>query len=155
MIAATEKDCWFTPRSILDRLGSFDLDPANSMPEKFPTAAKHYGPSEDGLRQIWIGRVWLNPPFSNARPWIRKLIEHGNGIALVFCRSDAVWFLDAVQAATVCLLVKGRIEFQRTDGKSSRCPLGCVLLAFGEPNAERLKASGLAGVYVESCRSTR
>lgn len=78
----TDKDAWFTPRSILDELGKFDLDPANSTPENHPTADKHFGPAEDGLIQDWTGRVWLNPPFSNARPFIEKLIEHGDGIAL-------------------------------------------------------------------------
>lgn len=144
----TDKDAWFTPRSILDELGKFDLDPANSTPENHPTADKHFGPAEDGLIQDWTGRVWLNPPFSNARPFIEKLIEHGDGIALVFCRVDALWFQKAAAAADLVLFIAGRISFVRPDGKLSRCPLGCVLLAFGVSNAAVLSNAKIKGLLM-------
>src|SRR5262245_41355882 len=99
----SDKDKWYTPRYVLDPLGYFDLDPCNDAPEQFPVAEYHFTPSDDGLQWPRWGRVWLNPPFSNARPWIDKLAEHGNGIALVFCRSDAIWFHRAITAASACL----------------------------------------------------
>ena len=100
ILRSSSSDEWYTPRWLLDQLGIFDLDPANSNAKRFPTARRHIGQEEDGLSHQWRGRVWLNPPFSAARPWIERLIEHGNGIALVFFRSDAVWFHRAMLAAS-------------------------------------------------------
>ena len=146
--AAGSSDCWFTPRSLIDSLGRFDTDPCNSMPGQFPTAATHYGPAEDGLSKEWAGRVWLNPPFSDARPWVEKLSKHGNGILLCFARVDAVWFQRAVAAAGAVFFMKGRVEFSRPTGRGSRCPLGCVLIPFGSENRAAIKAAELPGIFL-------
>ena len=150
--SSSSSDCWYTPRWLLDALGPFDLDPANSEPDRFPTAKRHLGPDVDGLSQPWGGdeRIWLNPPFSNARPWIDRLAEHGNGIALVFCRSDAVWFHRAVQSAGGMFMMKGRVQFTRPDGSGSRCPLGCVLLPFGANNRAAIRKAKLQGVWCDA-----
>lgn len=59
-----------------------------SSRELWQTAKIMYNKSDDGLTKEWAGRVWLNPPYS--RPligqFVRKLAEHGNGIALLFNR---------------------------------------------------------------------
>ena len=84
-------DEWYTPKEILDALGKFDLDPCAPIHPLWPTAEVMYDQNIDGLSQIWEGRVWLNPPYS--RPlielFVRKLAEHGNGIALLFNRCDS------------------------------------------------------------------
>ena len=86
-------DEWYTPKEILDALGKFDLDPCAPIRPLWPTAEVMYDQNIDGLSQIWEGRVWLNPPYS--RPlielFVRKLAEHGNGIALLFnrCRTSS------------------------------------------------------------------
>jgi phage N-6-adenine-methyltransferase len=147
---AISTDDWYTPRSIIDKLGRFDLDPANGYPGRYPTADRHYGPDDNGLAQQWFGRVWLNPPFSNAGPWALKMAAHGNGIMLVFCRSDALWFQNAMRAANLALLVAGRINFMRPGQENSRCPLGSVLLAYGSFNCDCLLSSGIAGLFVKS-----
>jgi hypothetical protein len=50
-----------------------------------------YNKNDDGLKQEWKGRVWLNPPYS--RPliecFVKRMAEHGNGIALLFNRCDS------------------------------------------------------------------
>ena len=68
-------DEWLTPKWILDRLGSFDLDPCASVERPWPTAARHYTVKEDGLLQRWEGVVWCNPPYGRAAaPWPAKLV---------------------------------------------------------------------------------
>lgn len=140
-------DEWYTPPQIIRALGHFDLDPARGPECKNETAAKHY--ATDGLDRPWFGRVWLNPPFSNARPWILKMVEHGNGIALVFVRTDAKWFQDAIKAAGSVFLFHGRISFIRPDSTVSRCPLGCALIPFGAENRAAVAAAKLDGVLLD------
>jgi len=55
-----KNDTWLTPPEIWTKLGHFDTDPA--CPEFMcqPIATCCYSPSDDGLRQKWTGRVWLN-----------------------------------------------------------------------------------------------
>ena len=45
-----------------------------------------YDRNMDGLSLKWEGRVWLKPPYSRPliEQFVRKLAEHGNGIALLF-----------------------------------------------------------------------
>ena len=141
-------DEWYTPPEIVKALGVFDLDPSTS-PLAPRHARKQYFAEHNGLAQQWAGRVWLNPPFSDARPWINKLREHGNGIALVFARTDARWFQEAITAAGCVFLMHGRIPFHRPNSaERSRCPLGCVLIPFGPNNLIAIAKSGLRGVLL-------
>ncbi len=62
------KTCeWGTPRFIVDSahvvMGGIDLDPASSAYHNQTVEAKAYFTKEDdGLKQRWHGRVFLNPP---------------------------------------------------------------------------------------------
>lgn len=81
-----------------DALGEFDLDPCAPMRPLWRTARVMYNKEQDGLKQKWEGRVWLNPPYS--RPtiehFITRMVEHNNGIALLFNRLDNKMFQDVV-----------------------------------------------------------
>ncbi|HVI40922.1 MAG TPA: DNA N-6-adenine-methyltransferase, partial [Anaerovoracaceae bacterium] len=82
---------WLTPKWLLDELGEFDLDPcAAPNPRPFPTAKKMITEADEcGLKASWHGRVWLNPPYGKQiGPWLEKLKSHGDGIALVFARTE-------------------------------------------------------------------
>src|SRR5690349_17616072 len=86
-------DEWLTPPSLIAALGSFDLDPCSPRVRPWDTAAKHYNVEDDGLRQEWRGRVWLNPPYSDAGKWLGRLANHGQGTALIFARTETrLWF---------------------------------------------------------------
>ena len=84
---ATEKDEYSTPKEILspvrDALGGrFDLDPAsNGRAQGNVGAMEFYSrrpavgrAGDDGLALAWRGVVWLNPPYSDPRPWVEKLV---------------------------------------------------------------------------------
>jgi len=116
------------PPHLLRRLGHFDLDPC----PLFGTG---------GLEMEWVGRVWLNPPYSLVGPFMKKLAEHGNGMALIFGRTDTRWFHDHVFAhATSILFIKGRIRFFTPEGVEAKWNGGAasVLIAYGEYNHEVL-----------------
>ena len=147
----TGTDEWLTPREVISELGAFDLDPCSPVDRPWPTAERHFTLEDDGLSQCWSGRVWLNPPYSEVGRWIRRLAEHGNGIALVFARTETVWFQEAVfKKATGILFVRNRIHFCRVDGSPSKYNSGApsVLVAYGDMNAEAIRASDIRGTYL-------
>jgi len=55
--------------------GTVTTDPA-WHPDSFSRAAITYTKEQRGDLQPWLGRVWLNPPWSNPGPWVELLIEH-------------------------------------------------------------------------------
>ena len=144
-------DEWFTPASILTSIGlRYSLDVCSpGAGETHVHADRHLTITDDGLTTPWHGTVWMNPPYSDVQPWMRKLADHGDGIALVFNRTDTVWFQEAfIEAAVVCF-VAGRIKFiNGITGSASGTPgTGSALLAFGDTAAQALLQSGL-GVCV-------
>jgi hypothetical protein len=146
-------DVWLTPPEILAVLGSFDLDPcAAPEPRPWPTARRMISRPDDGLSAEWLGRVWLNPPYSReAVRWIQRLADHGHGTALVFARTETAWFVDQVwRRASALLFMHGRVHFHRPDGSRSPDNAGApsVLAAYGVSDAERLESSGLRGSFV-------
>lgn len=143
-------DEWLTPPEILRALGTFDLDPCSPVTRPWPTAAEHYTVADDGLSLPWIGRVWCNPPFGReAVKWLRRLREHGNGIALIPARTETAMFYGEVwgHAHAVCF-IKGRPHFHYVDGRRAPFNSGApiALIAYGDTNAVVLRLSGLGHV---------
>lgn len=93
--------------------------------------------------------VWLNPPYGRQTGvWLDRLSKHGNGIALVFARTDTAMFFDHVwPRASAYLFLKGRLHFCRPDGTPAKHNSGgpSVLIAYGEVATERLNRSSLEG----------
>ena len=148
---------WYTPRCIFDALGVvFDLDPCSPGAEIVPwiPAKRHLTFLDDGLNVHWEGNIWLNPPYGSDTPeWIRRLSMVGNGIALVFARTDTRWFHDYVPKADAICFIKGRLHFIRAEQAEDYsqgiykpkggCGAGSMLIAYGKGNAEALLHSGL------------
>jgi len=147
-------DEWYTPREIVESLGEFDLDPASSI-EAYrinQSAKRFYTLQDNGLKQKWEGRVWLNPPYSNPlnKEFMKKMAEHNKGIALVFSKIEAQWFHDVVfpYAAAVKFLYN-RVQFHRPDGTIGGQPRnGSMLVAYGKEDAIILMHNRLKGKFV-------
>lgn len=148
--ARMKNDEWLTPPEILSALGDFDLDPCAPVSRPWDTASKHYTVEDNGLAQPWEGRVWLNPPFGReAVKWLRRMRDHGNGIALVPARTETAMFYECVWGhASAVLFLKGRPHFHYVDGRrapfNSGAPIS--LIAYGSGNIDSLRASGLGFV---------
>jgi phage N-6-adenine-methyltransferase len=146
-------DTWITPKWIIDALGPFDLDPCTPAEMPWMTAINRYTKEDDGLKQQWNGRVWLNPPYSReATKWLMKLADHGNGIALIFARTETSWFFkDVWNRASGLLFLEGRIYFHHHCGEKARANAGApsVLVAYGKENKKRLRSSGINGKFVD------
>jgi hypothetical protein len=141
-----------TPRWIIEALGPFDLDPAAADPRPWACATTNYVERDDGLRQPWRGRIWLNPPFDQyvVGEWVRKLAGYGRGTLLLHVRSETQWFQPIWESATAILFMGERLHFHRPDGTRQPANSGApvALIAFGNDDAERLKASGIPGAFV-------
>lgn len=145
-------DDWITPRSIIDALGHFDLDPCACIPQPWPTAEAMWTRNDDGLSRDWFGSVWLNPPYGpDAEKWISRLAKHGNGVALIFARTETRWFFDTVWShADAVMFIKGRLHFHYPDGTRAKGNAGGpnVLAAYGYDAVARLFGSGIEGAIV-------
>lgn len=150
---------WYTPRWIFDELGlEFDLDPCQP-PEgiKWIPAKRYYSVLNDGLKQPWEGRVWLNPPYGKHTPdWLAKMSKHRDGIALVFARTDCRWFHDYVTTADAILFMQGRVKFVDGLGTTGGAGAGSgsMLIAWGSDNVAALQRIEHRGYFVAN-RSAR
>jgi hypothetical protein len=138
---------WLTPPELLAALGPFDLDPCASERQPWRTAVTEYTRAEDGLARPWPAGsfVWLNPPYgSEAGAWVDRLARHGNGLALLFARTETRWFFESVwPAAWALFFLRGRLTFHLPgDGRASRAGHNSggpsVLIAYGAEATARL-----------------
>lgn len=147
---------WYTPPGIFEALGiSFDLDPCapvGGLP--WIPAHRFFSEVDDGLTQKWEGCVWLNPPYGrHTVHWMRRLAAHGDGVALVFARTETEWWNETVASASAVCFIRGRLTFvnaQRQPGAfNSGAP--SALVAYGETCADAVAACGLGLVF--RCRA--
>lgn len=142
---------WLTPPELLAKLGVFDLDPCASQFQPWRTANEQFTITDDGLARAWQGRVWCNPPYGpHAEKFLRRCAEHGNGIALIFARTETKAFQQwCFPRASGMLFMAGRIKF-RLPGGGHAGPAGApsVLIAYGANNADTLRTSGIPGYFM-------
>jgi len=154
--AKAKTTTWLTPPEIIEALGPFDLDPcAAPEPRPWPTAKRHICLPENGLEAVWWQHfVWCNPPYGReAAEWLARMSAHGNGIALIFARTETKYFFDSVwnsATAKAVMFFEGRLHFHYPDGRRAKANAGApsCLVAYGEEARRRLYNSGLKGAYV-------
>lgn len=143
---------WLTPPEIVTALGPFDLDPCASVGQPWATAIRQIAPPDDGLAAKWSGRVWLNPPYGpHTAAWLARIAGHGDGIALVFARTETAMFQRFVWPyADALLFMAKRPHFHRPDGTRAAGNSGgpMVLIAYGVHNVAALRRSGIDGALV-------
>lgn len=150
--ARIKNDEWLTPPWLVQSLGVFDLDPCAPIKRPWETALKHYTREDDGLAKAWLGRVWLNPPYgTETGKWMERMAEHGNGIALIFARTDTdAWMESVWPHAAAVLFIHRRLTFHTVDGQPGEHNGGApsALIAYGHANAAVLLSCGIKGAYL-------
>ena len=115
-------------------------------------AAEHYTVMDDGLSKPWYGRVWCNPPYgANTGLWLNRLADHGNGIALIFARTETETFVSYVwRKATALIFIHGRLYFHHVSGERAKSNSGApsVLVAYGQECADILMNCNIDGTFV-------
>lgn len=135
-----KSDEWETPAELfaeLHREFSFTLDVA-----ALPYNAKcpvYFTPGCDGLRQVWTGVCWMNPPYGPVlRKWVKKAHESSLAGALVVCllpaRTDTHWWHEHVLPHGEIRYLRGRLRFNEI-GNSATFP--SVVVVFRPSPNER------------------
>jgi hypothetical protein len=149
---------WLTPKYIIDAFPQFDLDPCASQYQDFETAKTMIALPGDGLSAKWCGRVWLNPPYGAKLidRWLQKLAVHNNGIALVFARTETLWFHKWIWVhASGLFFFKGRLSYTHAEALSERAKYGAnaaspsVLVSYGRECRNLLASLRLDGAFVD------
>ena len=129
----------YTPQVVIDAalacLGEIDVDPcSNSSEHPNVPAREHYTREDDGLLQLWYGRVYMNPPYGREIDlWVEKLCEEHDAsrtteaIALVPSRTDTQWWR-RLRDFPVCF-VTGRLTFV---GNDDPAPFPSAIFYLGE-----------------------
>tara|TARA_B100000767_G_C19641129_1_gene482587 strand:- start:345 stop:827 length:483 start_codon:yes stop_codon:yes gene_type:complete len=144
-------DEWLTPPEIIKSLGKFDVDPCTPINRPWDTAKIHYNKNDDGFTKEWHGRVWCNPPYGKETfKWINKLAAHGNGMTLIFARTETLGFHREVwDKANAIFFFKGRLKFHYVDGTQGECANApSCLVAYGQNNVEAIKNANLNGKLI-------
>lgn len=147
-------DDWITPKWLIERLGIFDLDVCASFEQPWPCAVLSLTAEHNGLALPWHGTVWCNPPYGKQTAlWLERLAAHGDGIALVFARTETrMFFAHVWPKATSLLFLRGRLTFCYPDGTGSKAGHNSggpsVLIAYGRSAATRLECVKDLGALV-------
>lgn len=123
--AAEIKDLWQTPEFVFayyDQRFDFNLDMAAS--ESNSLCGNYFTEESSALDTDWTdyptGNVWLNPPYSDIKPWIEKVIEVSSitdqsFVVLIPADTSVKWFKLAFENCTECHFISGRLSFINAD----------------------------------------
>ncbi len=116
-----DRDTWCTPKWITEAIGRFDLDPcsnARSTVQAINTMEIDRG--IDGLAHAedvepdW--RAFINPPYSDVRPWI-DAYAHTRFVFLLKLDPSTKWFAELIKHTELILIPRGtRVEFVAPEG---------------------------------------
>lgn len=134
---SSASDEWPTPQDFFDKcnaeFGPLDLDVcATAENAKCP---RYFTKADDGLAQVWSGRVWMNPPYGREiGAWMAKAWRSSQAGALVVClvpaRTDTAWWHDYAAKGAV-RFIRGRLKF---GGHKNSAPSPSALVVFSPPN---------------------
>jgi len=146
-----KSDEWYTPPYIFQALkAKFDLDVASPGPRTVPWIPARYHMMLDSLEREWKGFIWMNPPYgcrNGIKPWVKKFIEHGNGIALVPDRTSAPWWQFTAHNVEGILFVSPKIKFLNEKGIPGKSPAnGSCLVGIGKKAISALGRASSLGI---------
>lgn len=159
ILHSSESNEWYTPEYFVAAarklMGNIDLDPASCVEANETVKAdKIYTINDDGLAQVWSGRVFLNPPYgylngrrgiSSAGHWSHEMLrryragEVEEAVIIVNASVGDVWWRSLMQELPFCLGYK-RTKFNTPSAieKKDRPSKGNCVFYLGK-NKERFR----------------
>ena len=163
---------WLTPPDLIAELvrvygRPYGIDPCAAIAQPWQTALRMLTRVDNGLNQNWgDDSAYVNPPYTHGviERWLNRLADHGNGMGLIFARTETDAFFEQIwNRATALLFMRGRINFHfgeryldEKTGKQyeigDRAPGNAggptVLCAYGMEQADVLAACRIEGRFV-------
>jgi phage N-6-adenine-methyltransferase len=130
---SSKTDLWSTPQEffdLCDKKYSFTLDVCAT--DENAKCTRFFTIEDDGLKQTWDGRVWMNPPYGRGiGDWVKKAYLSSLDTAeIVVCllpaRTDTKWFHEHCLKGEV-KFIKGRLKF---GGCKNSAPFPSMLVIF-------------------------
>lgn len=135
---------WATPPALFAEIerkyGRFDADVCATAGNA--KCAKFFSPEQDGLKQPWTGRCWMNPPYGRTiSDWVRKAWESSLAGATVVCllpsRTDTRWWHTWVLPFGEVCFLPGRVKF---GGSVNSAPFPSAVVVFRPAGAAKMRA---------------
>jgi site-specific DNA-methyltransferase (adenine-specific) len=135
VLFSSDKQDWETPQWLFDLLDDeyqFSLDPCAT-----PENAKcwhYYTPKDNGLKRVWSGNVWVNPPYDSIVAWLERAVlqlKYKRIETIVFlipARTDTkYWHKYVMKHACEIRFIEGRLRFV---GAKGAAPFPSVIVIF-------------------------
>jgi ParB family chromosome partitioning protein len=161
----TGENEWYTPIEFVEAarsvLGEIDLDPATSeQAQEKIKARKFFTLADDGLKQEWNGRVWLNPPFAQPHiaDFVSKMVAERRAervtaaIMLTHNYTDTAWFHEGAGCADAICFTRGRVKFYDAKGNIAAPTQGQAFFYLGHDVTYFAEAFRNVGFIVEPRR---
>lgn len=149
-VAKEDNDNWQTPATTwetINRFDEIDTDPCAGC--EMTGEKTHIGSSENirpprnGLDNPWPGVVFMNPPFSQKKKWLKKAVAEVNSgaattvYAVTPDSTDVMsWWHKYIAAEAICSFFPyGRIEYVNPDDdadSTSGASFGSAISVFGD-----------------------
>jgi hypothetical protein len=136
---------WFTPAEYIEKvrrvLGKIDVDPASCKEaQRVVKAKRFYTRKDDGLKKVWKGTVFLNPPYEgkSIAAFSAKLLaemDAGNVSAAIMLTNgytDSGWFHNLGRPSNALCLTLSRIKFVSPKGDKRAPTNGQCFFYYGD-----------------------
>ena len=148
----------YTPAAYVEAaravLGTIDLDPTSSdQAQRTVKAVQFFTEKDDGLKRMWLGNVFLNPPYHRelAPLFVNKLVEEvkarrvTQAIMLTNNSTDTEWFRIAAEASNAVCFTNDRVAFTTPAGGEVAPTQGQAFFYLGPDVARFVEVFGKIG----------
>jgi len=155
---SSKQNDWYTPGKYIEAarstLGIIDIDPASSeLAQETVKATTYFTEETNGLDKEWLGKVWMNPPYSmpEIQQFIDKLFESNveEWIVLTNNSSDTGWFHKLLDGADLVCFTKGRVGFENIQGDTMATRQGQTFFYKGKNHIKFIEEFNRFGAIME------